>query len=71
MIQGAANYAWNLIEEAFAMLWRPADATREQVVRAQPDRGRRVGDEMREVPLNQQTAGDLQLKEHRKGRQGG
>jgi hypothetical protein len=66
MIQGAANYAWNLIEEALAMLWSPADAAREQMVRAQPDRGRCVGDEMREVSLSQQTAGDLQLKEDRK-----
>jgi hypothetical protein len=52
MIQGAANYAWNLIEEALAMLWRPADATREQVMRAQPARGRRVGDDMKEVFLD-------------------
>jgi hypothetical protein len=23
MVQGAANYAWNLIEEAWAMVWGP------------------------------------------------
>lgn len=23
MVQGAANYAWNLIEEAWGMIWKP------------------------------------------------
>jgi hypothetical protein len=23
MVQGAANYAWNLIEEVWAMVWKP------------------------------------------------
>jgi hypothetical protein len=26
MIQGSANYAWNLIEEAWAMIWKPIEA---------------------------------------------
>jgi hypothetical protein len=25
MIQGTANYAWNLIEEAWAMIWKPVE----------------------------------------------
>jgi hypothetical protein len=29
MIQGAANYAWNLIEEALALIWKPSEAPRE------------------------------------------
>jgi hypothetical protein len=71
MIQGAANYAWNLIEEALAMVWMPADAIQGRVVRAQPDHIRRVEGEMREVSLKHQTASDLQLKEEGEGRRGG
>jgi hypothetical protein len=26
MVQGAANYAWNLIEEAWAMIWKSVDS---------------------------------------------
>ncbi|KAH8724850.1 hypothetical protein GQ44DRAFT_682306 [Phaeosphaeriaceae sp. PMI808] len=27
MLQGAANYGWNLIEEAWSMVWKPVNAT--------------------------------------------
>jgi hypothetical protein len=49
MIQGAANYAWNLIEEAWTMVWKPVDATPGQVVRGQAERVHHGKSEMREV----------------------
>jgi hypothetical protein len=46
MIQGAANYAWNLIEEAWGMIWKPAE---EGTVRNESGGGARVETTMREV----------------------
>jgi len=46
MIQGAANYAWNLIEEAWGMIWKPAE---ERAVRAETGGVARVEATMREV----------------------
>jgi hypothetical protein len=46
MIQGAANYAWNLIEEAWGMIWKPAE---ERTVRNESGGGARVETTMREV----------------------
>lgn len=71
MIQGAANYAWNLIEEALAMVWKPAVATRGQAVKAQFKSVPQVAEEMREVPLNDKTTSDLQHEQHRGVQQGG
>lgn len=34
MIQGAANYAWNLVEEAWAVVWKPAEQQRSRTVQA-------------------------------------
>jgi hypothetical protein len=49
MIQGAANYAWNLIEEAWAMVWRPAGEPRARAVREDTKRSHQTTREMREV----------------------
>ncbi|EAT84049.1 hypothetical protein SNOG_08881 [Parastagonospora nodorum SN15] len=38
MIQGAANYAWNLIEEALAMIWKPAVIPQAQAMGARTER---------------------------------
>jgi hypothetical protein len=32
MIQGAANYAWNLVEEAWAFVWKPAEQQQTQTM---------------------------------------
>jgi hypothetical protein len=49
MIQGAANYAWNLIEEAWAMIWRPAIELRACAVRDDAEDARNAEGQMREV----------------------
>jgi len=49
MVQGAANYAWNLIEEAWAMVWRPRDESRGTAVIEEPQRVQQPRGEMQEV----------------------
>jgi hypothetical protein len=49
MIQGAANYGWNLIEEALAMIWKPAVAPQAQAMGARPECKHQSDGEMREV----------------------
>ncbi|KAF1919898.1 hypothetical protein BDU57DRAFT_155487 [Ampelomyces quisqualis] len=49
MIQGAASYAWNMIEEAWAMIWRPAAEPRPVTVKGQIEYHDQAEGEMREV----------------------
>jgi hypothetical protein len=56
MIQGAANYAWNLIEEAWGMIWKPADESRERAVRDAIAIPGRAEPAMREFDGTQQLA---------------
>jgi hypothetical protein len=55
MVQGAANYAWNLIEEAWGMIWRPAVEPQARVVKDEPARALETESEMREVELGTTT----------------
>jgi hypothetical protein len=52
MVQGAANYAWNLIEEAWGMIWKPAAEPRARAMEQEPARAPQVVREMREVGLD-------------------
>jgi hypothetical protein len=54
MIQGAANYAWNLIEEAWSMIWRPVAEPRARPV-DEPARASQAEGEMREVGLDRRA----------------
>ncbi|KAF2029681.1 hypothetical protein EK21DRAFT_33472, partial [Setomelanomma holmii] len=42
MIQGAANYAWNLIEEAWGMIWTASAKSMAHAMRQQPQRSVRA-----------------------------
>ncbi|KAF2829032.1 hypothetical protein CC86DRAFT_272688, partial [Ophiobolus disseminans] len=42
MVQGAANYAWNLIEEAWAMVWKPRNESRETATREESKRAQQA-----------------------------
>lgn len=59
MIQGAANYAWNLIEEAWNMLWMAANTAREQMIGHQGDSAHHDS-EMQEVLRNIATPRDTE-----------
>jgi hypothetical protein len=52
MVQGAANYAWNLIEEAWGMIWKPAAEPRARAMEQEPARAPQAVREMREVGLD-------------------
>jgi hypothetical protein len=58
MVQGAANYAWNLIEEAWAMIWRPADEPRARAVKEDTERAHEAAREMQEVDSDVSVASD-------------
>lgn len=60
MIQGAANYAWNLIEEAWAMIWKQAGAPPAQAVCARTERKHQSDGEMREVDHDFAASKNLQ-----------
>jgi hypothetical protein len=58
MIQGAANYAWNLIEEVWALVWSPAGDPRTHAVREDMERANQAAREMREVDSKVTMAND-------------
>lgn len=50
MLQGAANYAWNLIEEAWNMIWRPAAVSHGVAAKSQVEQHHQAAEgEMQEV----------------------
>lgn len=49
MIQGAANYAFNIIEEVWGMIWRPVYKPQEQTGSETPSPSRENQGEMQEV----------------------
>jgi len=49
MIQGAANYAWNLIEEVWTMVWRPRVETSGATTSTVPERDSQIRSEMKKV----------------------
>jgi hypothetical protein len=49
MVQGAANYAWNLIEEAWAMVWKSRNEFRGTAVEEGSKSIQHIRGEMREV----------------------
>jgi hypothetical protein len=50
MLQGAANYAWNLVEEAWSMIWRPAVGSHGFTAKSQVEHHHQAAKgEMREV----------------------
>lgn len=50
MLQGAANYAWNLIEEAWGMIWRPVAESQAGTAKGQAEYHHQAAEgEMREV----------------------
>ena len=58
MVQGAANYAWNLIEELCAMVWRPRDDPRDGAVKGEPQHVQQTRREMKEVAAQLDTSDD-------------
>jgi len=71
MIQGAANYAWNLIEEAWAMIWKQGGTPQAQAVCARIERKHQSGGEIREVASDFAASEDSQhhpvLQHHQPG----
>jgi hypothetical protein len=71
MIQGAANYAWNLIEEAWAMIWKQSGTPQAQAACAGTERKQQSDGEMREVGSDFAASKTLQhdpvLQHHQAG----
>jgi hypothetical protein len=61
MVQGAANYAWNLIEEAVAMVWNPVHEPRAYAVRDDAAGTQKAEREMQEVNRGATIAGDEKI----------
>tara|TARA_R110002003_G_scaffold814_5_gene21570 strand:- start:22542 stop:22790 length:249 start_codon:yes stop_codon:yes gene_type:complete len=71
MIQGAANYAWNLIEEAWGMIWPQRGEQSAVTVKPESERAFLIG-EMREVDGQVKAASDVKaLVVAREDRRGG
>lgn len=49
MIQGAANYAFNIIEEVWGMIWRPIHKPQQQIESETQQQSRQTQGEMKEV----------------------
>jgi hypothetical protein len=49
MVQGAANYAWNLIEEVWAMVWKPRSEAPPVTPRDRKEHVKQPRREMQEV----------------------
>jgi hypothetical protein len=52
MIQGAANYAWNMIEEAWMMIWKPTATPQDRTVSDEPENICKIKSEMQDVDNN-------------------
>jgi hypothetical protein len=59
MLQGAANYAWNLIEEAWGMIWRTTVESRAGTAVGQVEHHRQAKGEMQEVDQAGAKAQDI------------
>jgi hypothetical protein len=58
MVQGAANYAWNLIEEVLAMVLKAAIEPRACAAKSDAERARKAEREMQGVNRGVATADD-------------
>jgi hypothetical protein len=61
MVQGAANYAWNLIEEALDMVLKPAIERRACATKNEAERARKAEREMQDVNRGVAIADDARV----------